>query len=232
MRRRWWGLGLAAAWLGAAGAALDAHPAYLTAAEITVEPDGAFHGQVRFDTLAFVLNDTSVRIGNEPMESLLAGPPEALAAQLAGARGRFARAFRVVTDAGDGTVEALDFPAAEDVLRWARESRPVLPVVVPVGVSGRLPPTARTVAARFPPVLERVILTVERPGEEPEAEPVETGAVSTALPIELATPSPASGGEIEARAAAKPMQGNRLIVSLAMLLLLSLLGIFGWWRRG
>ena len=87
-----------------------AHPAFVTSAEIIVEPDGRFHGRAEFDTLAFALNDSSARIGNEPMEQLLAGPREALAAQLANARGRFLHGFRVTTSAGAGVVDTVQFP--------------------------------------------------------------------------------------------------------------------------
>lgn len=163
-----------------------AHPAYLTAATITLERDGTFHGQVRFDTLAFVLNDTSARIGNAPMEELLAAPPEALTRQLAGAQKRFAHGFGVVTDAGNGVVESADFPDARRVLAWRDEMRPVLPVVLPIPVAGRVPQGAHTVAFRFPSVLEQVILTVERPDEEPVAEAVEAGKVSTPLVVRVA----------------------------------------------
>lgn len=181
-----------AVWLGLAGILLpewagnaDAHPAYLTAAHLTVEKDGSFKALLRFDTLAYALNDTSARIGNEPMEALLAGPREDLEAQLSKAKERFRRGFRVVTDAGDATFDLVAFPDAEKVLQWRDTVKPVLPVVVPVEVSGHLPRGAKTVAARFPPVLEQVVLTVERPGEEPSAEAVDNGALSTALPVRL-----------------------------------------------
>ena len=175
-------------------AAGRAHPVTITAAEATVEADGRFRLVVQFDTLAYVLNDTSARIGNGPMEELLAGPRAELEAQLADARGRFLRAVRVVTDRGPGWVEASEFPRADAVLAWKATKTPVLPVVLPVTLAGRLPAGAGTVAFRFPSVLEQVILTVARPGEEPFVEPVEAGANSTALPLEAAaTASPPPG---------------------------------------
>ena len=62
--------------------------------EATVEADGRFRIVVQFDTLAFALNDTSLRIGNAPMEELLTGPRETLKARLADAEGRFLHGFR------------------------------------------------------------------------------------------------------------------------------------------
>ncbi len=232
------------AWFGAVEG--RAHPAYLTAALVSVEPDGSFHATVRFDTLAFILNDTSARIGNEPMEALLAGPRGELEARLAGAKERLRHGFRVVTGAGDAVVERLDFPGAEEVLAWRDTVKPVLPVVIPVTVSGHLPPQAQTVAARFPSVLEEVILTVERPGEEPYAEPVATGTVSTALPVtikrartgsEVVVAKPAGaalGGEgrTDARQGGRSFAGKQFFFAAGILFLLSLLGMFGWRRKG
>ena len=164
-----------------------AHPAALSAAQATVEADGRFRVVIQFDTLAFALNDTSARIGNAPMEELLAGPRDVLAARLADAKGRFLHGFRVTTDHGAGNVESSEFPGVEPVLDWAKTNTPVLPVVLPVQLRGRLPTGAGSVAFRFPDVLEQVILTVERPGEEPLTEPVGAGETSTALVLKLAT---------------------------------------------
>ena len=54
--------------------ALIAHQAFFTASAAHIGPDGAVTIRVRFDLLAYALNDTSARIGNEPMEELLNGP--------------------------------------------------------------------------------------------------------------------------------------------------------------
>ena len=172
-------------WSGFAVPGAAAHPAYFTAAMVTVEPDGCFRLSMQFDTLAFALNDTSARIGNPAMEALLDGPREELAARLTGAKGRFLQGFSVTTDRGAAVVESVDFPDAAAVLAWRATASPVFPVVVPVRVQGRLPAGATDVAFRFPVVLAQVILTVERPGEEPYTEPVEAGTASTALPVRI-----------------------------------------------
>ena len=203
---------LAALWcVSLAPVASQAHPATLTSAEATVEADGHFRVVARFDTLAFALNDTSARIGNEPMEALLAGPREALEARLADARGRFLHGFRVVTDQGAGRVDTVEFPTVDQVLDWKATTTPILPVVLPVRLTGRLPAGAGTVAFRFPDVLEQVILTVARPDEEPFAEPVEAGTTSTALALPAAAPahSPTPGGQA---ATPKPAEGPGKLV--------------------
>ncbi len=186
-----------------------AHPATLTTAEATVEADGRFRLVVQFDTLAFALNDTSARIGNAPMEELLNGPRDTLDAQLAEARERFLHGFRVETDRGPGQVDAIAFPGADKVLAWKATTTPVLPVVLAVGLNGRLPAGAGTVAFRFPDVLAQLVLTVERPGEEPTGEQVEAGAMSSTLPIKIvAQPVP-----LPEAAPPPPKSGNRQTTS-------------------
>ena len=102
--------------------------------------------------------------------------------------------FRVETDRGPGSVDTVDFPGSDKVLAWKALTTPVLPVVLAVGLSGRLPAGAGTVAFRFPSVLEQVVLTVERPGEEPTGEQVEAGAMSQSLPVKI-DPSPGPSPE-------------------------------------
>ena len=241
---RWSAVLLASVWWCSTAAGF-AHPAFLTAAEITVEADGSFHGRAEFDTLAFVLNDTSARIGNEPMEQLLSGPREELVRQLADARGRFLHGFQVATDAGPGAVDQLTFPEADEVTAWRDTRRPVLPVVIPVTMSGRLPPGARSIAVRFPSVLEQVILGMERPGEEPFMQPVDAGQESTSLPVRLVQFQGKSGidraragssakvdnaGASQLERAVSWLTGTRFLLVLGVLVLLSFAGAFAWTR--
>lgn len=177
-------------WSAFAATIAHAHPTCLTSAVVTVETTGEFRLTMDFDTLAYVLNDTSARIGNEPMEALLAGPRAELEAQLAGAKRRFGHGLVLTTDRGPAVVEALDFPTADLVDKWREEKTPVLPVVLSAEVRGRLPGGAGALAVRFPAVFDQVILTVERPGEEAEVEPVEAGKASATLPLRLAAAAP------------------------------------------
>ena len=227
-------------WLGMNAA--TAHPAFSTSAEITVNTDGSFRGQAEFDTLAFALNDTSSRIGNEPMEQLLAGSRDELASALGSAKSRFSHGFVVTTDAGPGAVDFLDFPEADQVIAWRDNKRPVLPVVLPVTISGHLPATARSIEVRFPAVLEQVILTLSRPNEEPVVEAVEAGSASSALPIQIEVsgtskqlirqkPTAKSNGSNVTNDPRKWLEGTHFPVLLGMLLLLSFGGAFAvaWW---
>lgn len=177
-------------WGAFAAAEVKAHPTCLTSAVLTVESTGEFRLTMDFDTLAYALNDTSARIGNEPMEALLAAPRAELEAQLAGAKRRFGHGLVVSSDHGPAVVDRIDFPDAATVYQWREEKTPVLPVVLSANVRGRLPPDAGALTVRFPAVFDQVILTVERPGEEAAVEPVEAGRASTTLPLRLATAPP------------------------------------------
>lgn len=187
--------------LGAAAEA-RAHPTCLTAAVVAVEPTGEFRLAMQFDTLAYALNDTSARIGNEPMDALLAAPQAELEERLAGAKRRFGRGVTVTTDRGSATVEAIEFPDAAKVYQWRDEKKPILPVVLAATLRGRLPPGAGTLTVRFPAIFDQVILTVERPGEEATVEPVEAGMASATWPLRLEAvpalaprPAPAPPGD-------------------------------------
>ena len=52
-------------------------------------------------------------------------------------------------------------------------------------LTGKLPPCARSISFRFPEVLDRIVLSVERPGEEVFSEPLEPGIASSPLPVRL-----------------------------------------------
>lgn len=176
---------------------LAAHPAYLTSATATVGRDGRFCVTVRFDALAFALNDSSDRMPDEPMNALLDGPRAELERRMDEARGHFARHFRVAADGQEVAVAQLRFPGADEVLAWkAEQRRPRLPVLLSAEVSGRLPAGTGRVAFTFPEIIGTIVLTVERPGEEAWTEPLEPGATSRELPVVLsaaARPTAAAG---------------------------------------
>jgi hypothetical protein len=165
-----------------------AHPATLSSADAKLDADGHVEVRFTFDLLAYVLNDTSARIPNEPMDELLDGPSDELKHQLADAAGRFSRSFTILADNGTAVpLDSLKFPSVEEVLAWKRsmtkDTR--LPVVLELSAQAHLPAGTRSVAFRFPQVLDQVVLTVERPGEEAESFALEPGETSPALPVTM-----------------------------------------------
>ena len=176
-----------------------AHPAQFVAAHASFERDGTFRIAAKFDLLAFALNDTPARIDDASMNALLDGPSDALAASLQDAAERFRHG--VVVLCGDDRAaivrgDSVHFPTVADVHRWKDSNiRPRLPVIQEAVVEGRLPEGTRCIAIRFPEVMGPVIVTVERPGEEPISEPVEAGQAGSTIPIALAVaPTPAFAG--------------------------------------
>lgn len=173
-------------------AGITAHPAYFTSADARVRSDGAVVVRVRFDLLAYALNDTSARIGNAPMEELLNGPRAELEKRLADARDRMLHGFSIVTDAGSCAPDSIEFPDAAAVDEDKKSGGALLPMVMEAKLTGRLPAGTKSVAFRFPPVLDVLVLTVERSGEDEFSEPLEAGAVSSPLPVRFSLPQPAS----------------------------------------
>jgi HupE / UreJ protein len=170
-----------------------AHPAHMVAADAKIEADGRFRVRATFDLLAFALNDTPSNIDDASTNELLDGPADLLEQRLEQARNRFLNHFTALCGEQQQTIvraEMTRFPTVGDVQRW-RESGivPRLPVLLEATVEGRLPDAATSVAFRFPPIMGTVVLTVERPGEEPCSEPVEAGRASSPLPLRAAAPA-------------------------------------------
>ena len=179
---------LAVAMLGWPPAKVAAHPTYMTAARAVIQADGTCRVTVQFDLLAFALNDTSERVGNDAMETLLAAPRDERERTLREAGERFARGFAVTADDHPISPATIHFPTVADVTHWRETSQPVLPVAIPVEIEVHLPGNTRAVTFRFPGLLAEIILTVERPGEDFFTEPVAGGKDSTALPLSLQKP--------------------------------------------
>jgi hypothetical protein len=163
-----------------------AHPALFTSAQIYIQPDGQYQLFTSFDLLAFALQKTSVEIGDPPMNALLDGPPDVLAKKIADARAYFFQNIKLQTDRGPARVTLARFPTLQDVEDWkALGKKPRLPVVARVQMNGQLPSTATSIRLQFPLALGSVVLTVERPGDQTDDEPIEAGSPSSAVAIHL-----------------------------------------------
>lgn len=160
------------------------HPANVCAGVAKVKPDGSVLLRIRFDILAFILEETPADITDGPMNLLLDGPVKNLEDRLAEAKERFKKHITLL---GDGKVVSFDtypFPTADEVLKTANSSgKQRLPVMMIVSLTGHLPKGTRTVSFKFPELLGTVILTTEFPYQEPVSEPIEPPHTSTALRI-------------------------------------------------
>ncbi|MFT3784212.1 MAG: HupE/UreJ family protein [Nibricoccus sp.] len=204
---------------------LHAHPAYLTSASAKVERNGQFSLTLSFDALAFALNDTSERVPDPPMNALMDGPRAELEQQMLSAQNRFDRHFQIIANGHSLSPAEIHFPSADDVLAWKASGRsPRLPVLLQVAVRGQLPAGTSTIAFSFPEIIGNVVLTVERPGEEPYTEPVAPGTPSSDLTIAL-PPSPTSAASNLAQQNSEPKAPSSFFITVARFIKLGLLHI-------
>ena len=160
------------------------HPANVPSARVHVNADGSVDLHVRFDILAFCLEETPQEISDRPMNALLDGPTSELQNRLADAQNRFRGGLSVIADDGAASLQGVQFPNVQDVENCARENGAQrLPVMLTVVVKEQLPASAKTISCRFPDVLGSVVVTTEMPYEEPVSEPVDPGDASTPLQI-------------------------------------------------
>jgi hypothetical protein len=160
-----------------------AHPAYFTSPQVLIGKDGRYRLFLKVDVLAFALNETSGKTPNEPMDALLSGPRPDLEEALADGERRFKKGFVATTDRGPASMDVLQFPRADQVEEWRKKAKPVLPVVLEIKAEGQLPPETRWVSFQFPRILDQMILQVNRPDQEPYAEPLEPGMPSSRLSL-------------------------------------------------
>jgi hypothetical protein len=171
--------------------AATAHPMGLTAARVTIRPDGHYELNLTFDVLAFVVDETPMRVSDDAMNALLDGSTAELERQVSEARTRFMQNFAVIADGRELPPAEMQFPTAADILTSKASGKaPRLPVMRVMTARGRLASVTHTIQFRFPDVLGDVVLTTEAPGEEPESEPVTAGEASSEWTIKL-TPTAA-----------------------------------------
>jgi hypothetical protein len=190
--RRWllWTL-LAAGVLAPAAAA---HPGHQSGAVLTVAPDGRVIVRVSVDALAFALNDRSRDVPDEAMRGLLEGPEADLRAALEESHARFVRLTELEVGGEPVALAVVSAPTLETVRAApaGSDGRPRLPVHGEFVAEGRLPPGARSLTLRLPEIAGDVVLTVERPGQEPTAAPLPAGATAGPIDFDLTSgPSPA-----------------------------------------
>jgi hydrogenase/urease accessory protein HupE len=155
------------------------HPANVASARAKVGVDGVVDLRIRFDILAYILDEKPSDVADAQMKELIDQPSASLDTLLKDAEARFRRGLRVVGDNGDGALDSFTFPSAADVQDWVRQNgRDNLPMMLTVTAKGHFAKGARTSAFRFPPVLDTVILTTEFPYQEPISEPVDSDSVS------------------------------------------------------
>jgi hypothetical protein len=166
---------LAVLCLGARAAA-PAHPGNAVTALAKVGADGTFELILRFDILAFALDENPDYVTDGEKHELLASPDARLTALLEGSRDRFAGLFELRADGDDIAFDLVAFPTTAEV-RACVKDRPRRPLPIKLDAVGRalVPPGTRGITVRFPDWVGDVILTVDLPAREPIALPLRPG---------------------------------------------------------
>lgn len=163
-----------------------AHPGLKSSAIVSIKADGTLIVSVHHDALAFALNDISERVEDEPMNALLDGPPADLAAALVESRERFQTLMRVEAEGVPVALTITEAPTPEKVGEWVKSGySPRLPVKMDFVTRGALPVSAKSVVFFFPEILSSVVVTIERPGQEPATMVAQGGHASPEVPIAL-----------------------------------------------
>lgn len=199
-------LAIVAAWALALAAppALGRHPPVDALAAVRVDGAGVLTIELTYDALAFALNDTSVNIPDEPMFELLDGPDDVLDRSLTQARSRFVTLCVLEAGGVRVPVEVTAAPTVADIREWrARRRGNPLPVKLQLLARATLPEEAGSFRIRFPEMLGKLLMTLERPGEEIVALPLEANEVSP----EFGIPRPAAPAGGAARAPTPDAEG-------------------------
>ena len=155
---------------------IDAHPSFPVSSIVRIESDGRVTIQVRHDALAYALNDTPTNISDEPMRRLLAGPRSELQKALDDARDRFLAQFELSADGQRVNIDITKRPDLAGIQAAEAAGLPVaLPIMLDFVAQAHLPSSAHSVTMRFPEKMGDVIMTVERPGQEPFSMPLNAG---------------------------------------------------------
>lgn len=174
------------------------HPANIPVARAKVQVDGSVELKVRFDILAFVVDQTPTDVLDAPMNALIDGPEIEMQRQLDLAERRFKRSLRLTGNGAEGTFGSFTFPTAKaihDQIAAGPETR--LPVMVTLTIPGHLPAGASSVSLQFPEIMGEVVLTTEFPYLEPVSEAVEPGSASTVLHVPSQKEVDAAAARIE-----------------------------------
>ncbi len=176
-----------------------AHPTFPTVAQIRITARGEVFLSLRHDALAFALNDTSANVADPPMYELLQSSDADMTLAFTEARERFDRLFALLVDDQKVPVTIVAFPSTEAVRQWQREFPDHrLPVKMDIDAEGHLVPGTHRVQFRFPEVFGEILISVDRPGREPDILPLAAGETSPVFEVSIAAASdqPAGDGSV------------------------------------
>lgn len=168
------------------GRGAEAHPPVATAAIVKISPSGEVDLTLTHDVLAFALNDQSQNIPDGPMFELLNGPPDVLAASLRESATRFESLCVLNADGERVPLRVVAYPSVSDVYEVkVKKATYPLPIKLELHATATIPMASTSMKIRFPEMLGIVVLTIDRPHEEPVALPLEPNEVSPDFTVSL-----------------------------------------------
>jgi len=171
-----------------------AHVPQTVTGTMTLHTDRQFECIVNCDIVAFVLDNPSPLVADDAMKALLDGPADQLDKLLVVANARFRDGFTVECMGSSASVEGVIFPDAADLeRRWTVEAPSSLPIIWQLVVKGRLPEQATAAAFQFPKELGPVLLTVNRPAQEPVTLLADAGELTDPIPVQFKVGSSSPG---------------------------------------
>ena len=160
------------------------HPANIAAARLKVATDGSIDLKLRFDVLAYVLEELPDEATAAEMAALADAPGPKLSDRLADAQVRLRSDLKLTSGASSVVVDSVMFPTADEVRRAADQNGPTrFPVMITVPIRAHLAAGEDRLSVSFPEILGTVVLTTELPYQEPISEPVEAGSTSTEIRV-------------------------------------------------
>jgi hypothetical protein len=165
------------------------HPLLTAAAIATISRDATLEIAIRCDVLAFALDAPPQTIEDAAMLALLNGPRETLERSLLSSADRMRSTLEITIDGAPLRSARVESPTIARIEAWRTENASTpLPVKLEYTLHADLPRASSRVSLKFPAVLGDVVLTVQAPGEEPQAALVRAGERSDEYRYNLAAP--------------------------------------------
>ena len=218
--RALWVLALGLAWLSSS---LSAHPAAMTGCLLKVEPDGSLQVDLRFNALAFVINDDPQHIPDSAFRETLESPMGQFDTQRAEADLRLQRGLMVLCDANRLDLRWTHLPTSAEI---RAQTNPLSTVLLEATATARLPAGSHVLRLRLPEVIGTVVVSVSHPGREDVVSLLQPGETSPAFDVSIQEePSKAPSSRLQAFAQFVAM-GFKHILPEGLDHILFVLGLF------
>ncbi|MFN5945866.1 MAG: HupE/UreJ family protein [Phycisphaerae bacterium] len=186
-------------------ACASAHPTFSATALAKVDANNKLTLRLRHDALAFALNETPARIPDEPMLAFLTASESEQHDTFSDGLLRFSALTTIYADETPLQLTITEHPSRDQLAAW-QIANPAMRLPVKMDFAGhvQVPPGTRTLRFKLPKVLGDVILTVDRPDQEPLGFPLLAGEISPEFDLPTSPTTPASSEQPAPAKTAQP----------------------------